>query len=135
MELQRFNLLVGGLVIVLSGLGAFALGLTYNEFFSKGFYAIPITRALLKAGHTHSMPFGLYNLIVALLLPALAASPGRKRAISWLAVAALIMPIGLILRGLTGGAQTFAPLGIAGGLCFIISALLLALSALAPKRG
>ena len=130
MKIVRLNVAVGGLAIVLAGFGGMALGLTYNAYFKDGVYAVDIARALIKAGHTHGMPFGLFNLIVGLVLPYLNLGSKAAKACSWLAVVALIMPIGLVLRGLDGGGYTFAPLGFGGAFCFMAAAFLLFLGAL-----
>jgi hypothetical protein len=49
-------------------------------------------------------------------------------------VLAFIMPLGLVLRGLDGGAMTFAPVVMAGALCFLASAAVLIKGALANRE-
>jgi hypothetical protein len=125
MQIVRLNVAVGGLGIVFAGIGGMALGLTYDAYFKDGIYAVDIARALIKAGHTHGMPFALFNLIVGLALPHLNLGAKAAKACSWLAAAAMIMPLGLVLRGLDGGGYTFAPLGFGGAFCFMVAAFLL----------
>ncbi len=121
MKYGRTNIIAGGIVIFAAAIGGFALGFTMNAYFEKGFYAIPLTRLLLKAGHTHGMPFALYNLLVGSLVDRMALDDKWKKICSVAAVLAFVMPLGLILRGLTGGAMTFAPVVALGALFFLIS--------------
>lgn len=125
MKFGRVNIVVGAIVVFLSTLGGFALGFTMDPFFEKGFYAIPLTRVLLKAGHTHSMPFALYNIIIGSLVDRLPLTDPWKKRCSWFTALTLIMPLGLILRGMTGGALTFAPVVLIGALFFVGSAAIL----------
>ena len=64
----RQNIIVGGIVLFIAAFGGMALGFTMDEYFTRGFYALPQPRVLLKAGHTHGMPFALYNLIFGSLI-------------------------------------------------------------------
>lgn len=134
MKFGRLNIITGGVVILIGGLGGFALGFSMESHFSQGFYALPYARALLKAGHSHGMPFALYNLIVGLMVDRLALDDKHKKWLSWLAIGAFIMPVGLFLRGLTGGAMTFAPVVLIGSLCFLLSAVIMIKGALAAKE-
>ncbi len=124
MRSGRINILVGGLGILLAAIGGFFLGFSMDAYFDKGFYAVPLGRYLLKAGHTHGMPVALYNLIIGSLIEKLSLTDKGKKWCSWLAVLAFIMPIGLVLRGLTNGAMTFAPVVLLGSLCFLASAVM-----------
>ena len=133
MSSGRLNIIVGGIVIVLAGLGGFALGFTMDPYFDKGFYAIPLGRVLLKAGHTHGLPIAFYNIIIGSLLDRLALSASWKKRCSIFTILSFIMPIGLLLRGITDGAMTFAPVVLIGSLCFFISALIMVKGALPHK--
>ena len=125
MNFGRLNIISGGIVIFIAAIGGFALGFTLDPFFEKGFYALPLGRMLLKAGHTHGMPFALYNIIIGMLVDKLAITDKGKRICSLFTVLAFIMPIGLVLRGLTDGAMTFAPVVLVGALFFLISAAIM----------
>ena len=125
MKFGRVNIIVGATVVFLSTLGGFVLGFTMDPFFEKGFYAIPLTRVLLKAGHTHSMPFAFYNILIGSLVDHLPLTDPWKKRCSLFTVLTLIMPVGLILRGMTGGALTFAPIVLIGALFFMGSAAIL----------
>jgi hypothetical protein len=126
-------MIVGGIALILAGLGGFALGFTMDTYFEKGFYALPLGRLLIKAGHTHGMPLSLYNILIGSLVDRLALSAKWKRACSITAVGSLIMPIGLILRGVTDGAMTFAPVVMIGAFCLLISAAIMVKGATALK--
>ncbi len=125
MKLGRINLIVGAVGIILASVGGAVLGATYNDLYKEGYYMIDLTRALLKAGHSHGQPLAMYNLIFALLIGKVMLSDRSRKVASWAAALSMIMPIGLVLRGLTGGAMTFAPVALFGALCFIVSAIFL----------
>ena len=125
MKFGRLNIIVGGIVIFLSTLGGFFLGFTMSQFFEKGFYAIPFGRVLLKAGHTHSMPFAFYNIIIGSLVDRLSLNEKWKKRCSLFTILSLIMPIGLVLRGMTDGAMTFAPVVLIGAIFFIGSSAIM----------
>jgi hypothetical protein len=121
MRQGRINILAGCVGILLAAVGGFCLGFSMDPYFDKGFYALPLGRYLLKAGHTHGMPIALYNLIIGSLLENLKLTDTGKKWCSRLAVCAFIMPIGLVLRGITDGAMTFAPVVLLGAFCFLSS--------------
>jgi hypothetical protein len=131
MKFGKLNIIVGGVVIILASAGGFALGFTMDPFLEKGFYAIPLERVFLKAGHTHGMPFAFYNMIIGSFVDKLALTDKWKRAGSIFTALSLIMPIGLILRGITGGALTFAPVTLVGAIFFICSAAVMIRGAVA----
>lgn len=122
MHYGRVNIIAGGAVIFLGALGGFALGFTMDPYFEKGFYAIPLTRVLIKAGHTHGMPFALYNILIGSLVDRLSLSAQWKKRCSRAAVLAFLMPIGLLARGLDNGAIRFAVLVSLGAVFFLASA-------------
>lgn len=125
MKFGRLNIVVGGVVIFLSTIGGFFLGFTMSHFFEKGFYAIPLARVLLKAGHTHSMPFAFYNIIIGSLVDRLSLNDKWKKRCSLCTILSLIMPIGLLLRGMTDGAMTFAPVVLIGAIFFVGSSAIM----------
>jgi len=133
MNSGRINIIAGGIVLILAGLGGFALGFTMDAYFEKGFYALPLARLLVKAGHTHGMPLSLYNILIGSLVDRLALPVTWKRACSFAALGSFIMPVGLILRGMTDGSMTFAPVVLIGALCLFISAAIMVKGAIALK--
>ena len=58
---------------------------------------------------------GLCNVVVGMLLLVQPFSTGPKKIASWLCMSAVLLPIGLILRGMTNGDMTFAPVAVLGG--------------------
>lgn len=88
-----------------------------------------MARALMKAGHTHGQPFGMMNLILGMLIPHLALSESQKRLSSFSGVVSLLMPLGLLLRGLDGGSMPAAPLSVLGGTAFLLTVGLVATGA------
>ncbi len=128
------NLIAGAIAIILGSLGGFALGFTYQTFFVDGTYAPTLVRSLVKAGHTHGLLFALYNLIIGLLVDRLQLGLRAKQTLSWLAVVSLVMPIGLIARGLDGGGMTFAPVAMIGAFSFVGSAVVLLIGAARLKE-
>ena len=121
MNFGRINLMAGCVGFLMAAAGGFALGFSMDPYFANGFYAVPLDRYLLKAGHSHAMPVALFNLIIGGILDRLALSENGKKWCSVMSVLAFIMPFGLVLRGLTDGAMTFAPVVMAGAICFISS--------------
>jgi hypothetical protein len=137
MNYGRLNIIVGGTVLFLGAAGGFLLGFTMDPYFEKGFYAIPLTRVLIKAGHTHGMPFALYNIIIGSLIDRLALDDAWKKRCSLAAVFAFLMPIGLILRGVDNGAIRFAAVVFIGAVLFLTSAGIMikgAVSSTAPDK-
>jgi len=132
MNSGRLNVVLGAAGLVLAGFGGFALGMTIDPFFEKGFAAYPLTRFLLRSAHAHGMLVSLLNLVVGVLLSRLAMSDKAKKICSAFAAGAFLLPIALLLRGLTGGGMTFAPFGVLGGLCLVTAAAVLAVGALKP---
>ncbi len=54
----------------------------------------------IRIAHAHGALFGLINVAVGLALSGLSIPPTRARWISWLALAGLLMPIGVLLHAL-----------------------------------
>lgn len=79
------------------------------------------------------MPLSLYNILIGSLVDRLALTVMWKRACSFAALGSFIIPVGLILRGATDGAMTFAPVVMIGALCLLISAAIVVKGAIALK--
>lgn len=133
MKQGKLNIILGSVTIIVAGIGGLALGFTVEHHFILGHYSPNLPRFLIKAGHSHGMPMAFYNLIVGLLLDRLELGESGKTWCSRLAAGALLMPLGLLLRGLDGGAYTFAPLALAGGISLMASAALILKGALAAR--
>jgi hypothetical protein len=135
MNFGRHNIIIGGIAIFVAAAGGMALGFTMERYFPLGFYAQTLPRVLLKAGRTHGMPFALYNLLYGSLIDRMALNGTWKKRGSLLAMFTFIMPVGLVLWGLNHGAMTFAPVVMAGALCFLASVGVLIKGAAELKRG
>ena len=134
MNFGRQNIIIGGIAIFVAAAGGMALGFTMDAYFPRGFYEMPLTRLLMKAGHTHGMPFGLYNLIFGSLIDRLALDDQWKKRGSQLAMLAFIMPVGLFLRGAAGGTMALAPVVMVGAVCFLSSVAVLIKGAVNMKK-
>lgn len=119
MKNGKLNISVGLLVMLITAFAGFALGNTLEPFFASGHAEIPLWRFLTRAGHTHGMPFGLINVVAGLLIPKLACSDRLKVVISIVAVASVLLPVGVALRGITHGAQFAKGLAMVGGLSMV----------------
>ena len=115
MDIGRRNVKFGLIVLASAGLFAFYLGFTIPAHLSNGVYEMNLGRVTLRAGHTHGMLIGLCNIVVGILLLVQPFSSASKKIASWLCMSSVLLPIGLILRGLTNGATTFAPVAVLGG--------------------
>ncbi len=119
MEIGRRNIKVGLAILVMAGFFAFYLGLTIPEHLSAGIYEMDMARITLRAGHTHGMLIGICNVVIGLLLLNYNGSAKLGKGVSWLGIVSGLLPIGLILRGLTNGAMTFAPVAMIGGVALL----------------
>lgn len=122
MNYGKINIVAGSVGILLASIGGMMLGLTYNDLFKDGSYMIDLSRAFLKAAHTHGQPLAMYNLIFALLINQVVLSDRSKKIATYAAALSMVMPVGMMLRGLTGGAWTFSPVAMIGVLGFVVSA-------------
>jgi hypothetical protein len=135
MKFGRTNIIVGALMLLAGAIGGLALGATFDKYAAKdGYHVLTLTRFYLREGHSHTMPFALMNLIVGLLIDRLALSDRLKRACSWLAVIAFLLPLGLAGKGASGASPDFPPFGILGALAFMGVMVLLALGALRTRN-
>lgn len=125
MELGKRNIKVGLAFLVMAGFFAFYLGLTIPAHLSGGIYEMDMARITLRAGHTHGMLIGICNVVIGLLLMNYNGSVKMGKGISWLGIASGLLPVGLILRGLTNGAMTFAPVAMLGGVGLLGAFILL----------
>lgn len=64
-----------------------------------------------RLAHVHGSLFALINIAVGHLLMKLPIPAGRARAISWVTLAGMLMPIGILARVLFGAPPAFVLLG------------------------
>jgi len=110
---------LGLLALVLATFAGFALGQSLEPYYKNGFGQIPLWRYLAKAGHTHGMSFGLINIVYGLLIGGAECSAQLKRIGAALTALAMLLPIGVALRGLTAGAIYAEGIAMVGGLAFL----------------
>jgi hypothetical protein len=135
MKTGKMNLYLGVVVMMAAAFGGFALGKTMDPYFASGYAQIPLWRYLIKAGHTHGMPFGLINIAFGLVIARLTCSDRIKTFASALTAVAILLPIGVCLRGLTAGAQFAEVLGALGGFSLVAACLLLVIGLAMSKAG
>lgn len=124
-QVPKANLVAGALTLVLASIAGFALAAGMEANFAEGFLQLTYPKALVKAAHSHGQPFGLFNLLVAVLMPHLGLEEKERLWLGRLAILALAMPVGLGLRGLMEGSWVPAPLSFLGGFSFLGATLLL----------
>lgn len=130
MRYGRLNIIAGAAGLVICALGGMALGFTFDRFaVQDGNHLLTLTRFYLREGHSHGMPISMLNLVIGLLVDRLALSDRSKRACSWLAVAAFVLPLGLAAKGAAGAAADFPPFGLIGVVGLLGSAVLLIIGA------
>ncbi len=125
MESGRFNIVLGLVVMVASAFIGVALGQSMEQYYVSGYAQIPLWRHLASAGHTHSMPFGLINIVFGLLLARAECSSGVKKAASVLTALSLCLPLGTGLRGVTQGAPFTEIIAMVGGLSMLAACALM----------
>ncbi len=119
MENGRLNLYLGLVAMLVAAISGFALGQTLEPYYASGYGQIPLWRYLIKAGHTHGMPFGLINIVFGLLIERSAGSLDLRRRASILTALSLLLPVGVALRGLTEGAAWAKIVVMVGGFSFL----------------
>lgn len=125
MEKGCANFKIGLIFMAVCAFYGFYLGYTIDQFLvAEGTYSVNLPRVLMRGAHSHGMLFGLYNMVIGIALGKTDGKATAGKVIAILALAALLLPIGLLLRGLTNGAMTFAPVAAVGGLSFIASLVL-----------
>ena len=134
MKIGQINILAGGAAMLAAAFGGFLLGFSINEYFASGQLVLPLGRSLLKSAHSHAMPIALFNIIVGVAVNHIALNEKWKKACSYGAVIGLLMPVGLVLRGLQDGAMTFAPVVMLGAMGLMLTASLLVAGSLKGEQ-
>ena len=115
MHSGRLNIRLGIVVMITATFGGFALGNSLDPYFEHGYAQIPFWRYLMKAGHTHGMPFGLINIVFGMLISRLTCSDRVKTIASILTATAILLPLGVFLRGVSEGAKWAEAIAVIGG--------------------
>jgi hypothetical protein len=71
------------------------------------------------------MPFSIINLIIGFSLDRLMLSDKSKKICSIVAICIFLLPIGLVLRGLTYPSMALAPIAMMGSIAFIVTSVYL----------
>ena len=116
---------MGGIFLLVEAIGGMILAINADANFATGNYMIEYPKFLMRGGHSYAMPFALFNLIFGLVLPRLYFTIKMKNVAAVVAACALLLPIGLVLRGITYPSMTFAIFGFSGAFCFIASSIFL----------
>src|SRR5512138_727034 len=119
----RKNLALGLLFLGLFMAAGFGLGYMHDLAPGKEAWIAQYadgTHFEIRMAHAHGGLFGVVNVAIGLVLMKLAIPAGQARAISWLALAGLLMPIGIVLHALAGVPPVLV---LAGGLALIVATL------------
>ena len=136
MKFGRANVVAGAAGLLLAGLGGMALGLTFDTYSEKeGNHLLSIVRFYLREGHSHGMPIALFNLMVGSLVDRLGLTDRSKRLCSISAIAGLVLPFGLALKGASGAPSSFPPIGLIGDFGMLASVCFLLVGALRMRSG
>ncbi len=119
----RKNLALGLIALALFMAAGFFLGYMHDLASDKERWISQYGAGLhfeLRLAHVHGSLFGLINAVVGLVLMKLPVPQGQARAISWLALAGLLMPIGILAHVLLGIPPVLV---LVGGLAMIVACL------------
>ena len=95
--------------------GGMLLGGTFEENSVKdGYHMLEINRFFMREGHSHGNFMGFFNLFVGLILANLSLSAKQKKIASYAAMAAIFLPIGLFVHGVTGQQTPIGMIGVLG---------------------
>ena len=137
MKFYKRNAITAAILFLLSAFVGMSIGMNYDIRFPseyEGHYMIEKGEVMIRAAHTHGMPFALYNLILAFVIPFLGLSAKMKNLTSWFGVLMVIMPLALFLRGMVYPATTFDYLGFVGATFFLFTSALLLVGAIKYKQ-
>ncbi len=132
MKFYKRNAIAAGLLFILSAFVGMSMGMNFDLRFAAeydGHYMIKKGEAMFRAAHTHGMPFALYNLALAFVIPFLGFSNKMKNLTSIFGILMIIMPFALLVRGLIYPATTFDLVGFVGATFFILTSVLLVIGA------
>ena len=116
MNLYLPNIRFGLVALFITGtVGGMMLGGTFNDMsVQNGNHLLGLARFYMREGHSHGNFMAFFNLFVGLILPYLALSEKAKKVASWSAMAAIMLPVGLALKGFAGAPDDYPPIGIIG---------------------
>ena len=135
MNLYLPNIRFGLVALFITGIaGGMVLGGTFNDMsVQNGNHLLGLARFYMREGHSHGNFMAFFNLFVGLMLPHLALSSTAKKVASWSAMAAIMLPVGLALKGFAGAPDDYPPIGIIGILGITVSMVILIIGAFKAK--
>lgn len=134
---KRNAIAVGVLFLVSAFLGMYLGATQFDLRFTDAFenhYMIKKGEAMMRAAHTHGMPFALYNLLLAFVIPYLGCTEKMKIVLSWSGILMIIMPVALFLRGYVYPETTFDLVGFVGAFFFVLTSFLVLVGAIRYKE-
>jgi hypothetical protein len=137
MSFYKRNVITAAILFLASAFVGMSIGMNYDLRFPAeydGYYMIEKGDAMIRAAHTHGMPFALYNLILAFAIPFLGFSEKMKNLTSWSGILMVIMPVALFSRGLIYPATTLDMVGFIGATFFLLTSALLVVGAIKAKK-
>ena len=117
MTLRMANIRFGFIALFITAfLGGMTLGGTFDMYSVKdGYHMLGLARFYLREGHSHGNFMSLFNLFVGIIINNLNLSEKLKTIGSYAAMTAIFFPIGLAIKGATGGdAPDISIIGILG---------------------
>ncbi len=114
MSQGRYNIAAGFLLI--AAFMAYGFLLVYLRDFAPGkedWIASYSTGKHFEArlAHAHGNLFALLNVALGLVLPRLALADGRRKALAWLGLVGMLMPLGILAEVYLGAPPAFVLLG------------------------
>jgi hypothetical protein len=137
MSFYKRNVIAAAILFLASAFVGMSIGMNYDVRFPSeydGYYMIEKGSAMIRAAHTHGMPFALYNLILAFVIPFLGFTNKMKNITSWSGILMIIMPIALFSRGLIYPATTLDFVGFIGATFFLLTSIMLIIGAVKAKQ-
>jgi len=131
MNLRIINIRFGFTMLLISaGIGGLALGSTFNEqSVQDGNHILGLARFYLREGHSHGNFMSFFNIFVGLVLNNLNLSEKLKKICSYAAMASIILPLGLFIKGMMGASEDVPPFGMIGVIGIVVALVILIIGA------
>ena len=137
MNIYKRNAIAAALLFLVSAGIGMSFGMNFDIRFPAeydGYYMIKKGEAMMRAAHTHGMPFALYNLILALVIPFLGFSDKMKNLTSWFGIIMIIMPVALFMRGMVYPETYLDMIGFVGAFFFVLTSVFLLIGIIKLKN-
>ena len=136
MNFYKRNAIAAAILFLISAFIGMSIGMNFDIRFPAeydGYYMVKKGEAMIRAAHTHGMPFALYNLILAFVIPFLGLSDKLKNLASWSGILMIIMPVALFSRGMIYPATALDFVGFIGATFFLLTSILVLIGAVKAK--